>query len=244
MIPAIDLINGSVVRLAQGDYERQTTYRADPLERLKAYEEEGAKLLHVVDLTGAKNPEARQIDLIKRLIEGVPAKIQVGGGVRTSEDVQTLLNIGAARVVVGSKAVEAPEEVAQWIKRFGADRIVLALDARIDKQGRCCVAVGGWQETSELTIDDLLARYLPHGVLHVLCTDIARDGMSCGPNLELYASLARAYPTIAFQASGGVGSVEDVAALRACRVAGAIVGRSLLEGVFTVKEAMKCWQNG
>ncbi len=244
MIPAIDLIDGKVVRLSQGDYARQTTYGDDPLSYLHNYERDGAALLHLVDLTGAKNPQARQISLLSRLLRGVNAKVQIGGGVRSEADVEALLDAGAARVVVGSMAVRQPEEVARWFQRFGAEQIVLALDVRIDEQGVPRVAVAGWQEESSATIHDLIETYQNCGLKHVLCTDIARDGMLGGANVSLYTSLASAYPHIAFQASGGIGTLNDIAALRHSGVVGVIVGRALLEGKFTVKEALSCWQNG
>lgn len=244
MIPAIDLIDGKVVRLSQGDYARQTTYSNDPLSYLQRYENGGASLLHLVDLTGAKNPKARQITLLSHLLRGVRAKTQIGGGVRCADDVDALLNAGAARVVVGSMAVKNPSEVMRWFQHFGAEQIVLALDVRIDDQGKPRVAVAGWQEASAKTIDDLINEYRDHGLKHVLCTDIARDGMLGGANISLYTSLADTYPDIAFQASGGIGTLNDIAALRHSGVIGVIVGRALLEGKFTVKEALSCWQNG
>src|SRR5262249_44089196 len=147
----------------------------------------------------------------------------------------------AARVVVGSMAVRAPETVAAWFSSFGAEKIVLALDVRIDAQGTRRVAVSGWQEDSPVTIEEGLSRYVPLGLQHVLCTDIARDGMLQGSNVALYRALCAAYPAVAFQASGGIGCLEDIAALKGSGVAGVIVGRALLEGRFTVKQAIACW---
>jgi phosphoribosylformimino-5-aminoimidazole carboxamide ribotide isomerase len=243
MIPAIDLIDGSVVRLSQGDYARQTTYSADPLTRLKQYEADGAALLHLVDLTGAKDPTKRQLSLLQHLIENLNAQVQVGGGIRSEADVQSLLNIGAARVVVGSMAVKQPEEVSAWFRKFGSDKIVLALDVRVNDKQQAMVATHGWQEDSDVTIEEVIERYLSCDVQHILCTDIARDGMGVGANVALYQSLTRAYPQLQFQASGGIGSLNDIAALKPTGVAGVIVGRALLEGKFTVKEALQCWQS-
>ncbi len=242
MIPAIDLIDGKMVRLSQGDYARQTTYGDDPLPQLQAYEKDGATLLHLVDLSGAKDPQARQLPLLSRLLKGVAVPVQVGGGIRDADDVKALLDAGAARVVVGSMAVKHPVEVMRWFKRFGAERIVLALDVRIGKNDAREVAIAGWQEASAVTIEESLEQFAPCGVRHVLCTDIARDGMMQGANVALYRSLARAYPEVALQASGGIGSLDDIAALHDSGVAGVIVGRALLEGKFTVREAIACWQ--
>lgn len=243
IIPAIDLIDGRVVRLHQGDYSAERSYGDDPLARLQAYEKVGAKLLHVVDLTGAKDPKARQIPLLKELLRGLNTPVQTGGGVRTEGDVRALLDAGASRVVVGSTAVKSPNEVFQWMKTFGADRIVLALDIRIDPLGTCRIAVSGWQEDSGVTIEDLMRAYEPVGLRHVLTTDISRDGTLAGPNCELYADLAKEFPNIQFQASGGIGGLEDIRAVAQTGAVGVIVGRALLEGRFTAEEAMACWPN-
>ncbi|HBI09382.1 MAG TPA: 1-(5-phosphoribosyl)-5-((5-phosphoribosylamino)methylideneamino)imidazole-4-carboxamide isomerase, partial [Franconibacter pulveris] len=186
IIPALDLIDGKVVRLHQGDYGQQRDYGSDPLPRLQDYAAQGAQVLHLVDLTGAKDPAKRQIPLLQKLLAGVSVPVQVGGGVRTEDDVAALLQAGASRVVVGSTAVKSPETVQQWFKRFGADALVLALDVRIDEAGRKQVAVSGWQENSGVTLEALVESYLPFGLKHVLCTDISRDGTLSGSNVALY----------------------------------------------------------
>ncbi|WP_049292018.1 1-(5-phosphoribosyl)-5-[(5-phosphoribosylamino)methylideneamino]imidazole-4-carboxamide isomerase [Franconibacter helveticus] len=244
IIPALDLIDGKVVRLHQGDYGQQRDYGSDPLPRLQDYEAQGAQVLHLVDLTGAKEPAKRQIPLLKTLLAGVSVPVQVGGGVRTEDDVAALLEAGASRVVVGSTAVKSPQTVQQWFKRFGADALVLALDVRIDEAGRKQVAVSGWQENSGVTLEALVESYLPSGLKHVLCTDISRDGTLSGSNVALYEEVCARYPQVAFQSSGGIGGLDDIRALRGCGVKGVIVGRALLEGKFTVTEAIQCWQNG
>lgn len=244
IIPALDLIDGKVVRLHQGDYGQQRDYGNDPLPRLQAYAAEGAQVLHLVDLTGAKDPAKRQIPLLKTLLAGVDVLVQVGGGVRTAEDVAALLDAGATRVVVGSTAIKSPETVQQWFTRFGAQALVLALDVRIDDAGNKQVAVSGWQETSGATLESVVEQFLPFGLQHVLCTDISRDGTLAGSNVGLYQTVCARYPQVAFQASGGIGGINDIAALRGSGVKGVIVGRALLEGKFTVTEAIECWQNG
>lgn len=244
IIPALDLIDGKVVRLHQGDYGQQRDYGSDPLPRLQDYQAQGAQVLHLVDLTGAKDPAARQIPLLQKLLAGVTVPVQVGGGVRTEQDVEALLEAGAARVVVGSTAVKSPEQVQGWFKRFGADALVLALDVRIDAEGNKQVAVSGWQETSGTTLEQLVEQFLPFGLKHVLCTDISRDGTLAGSNVELYQEVCARFPQVAFQASGGIGGIDDIAALRSSGVKGVIVGRALLEGKFNVTEAISCWQNG
>ncbi|CUU24592.1 N-(5'-phospho-L-ribosyl-formimino)-5-amino-1-(5'-phosphoribosyl)-4-imidazolecarboxamide isomerase [Duffyella gerundensis] len=244
IIPALDLIEGKVVRLHQGDYGQQRDYGSDPLPRLQDYERQGAQLLHLVDLTGAKDPAARQIALLKTLIAGVSVPVQVGGGIRSRDDVAALLAAGAARVVVGSTAVKDPEEVQQWFREFGAEAIVLALDVRIDANNRKEVAISGWQEAAGVTLEEVIEQYQPFGLKHVLCTDISRDGTLSGSNVALYQDVAARYPEVSFQSSGGIGSLDDIAALRGSGARGVIVGRALLENKFTVAEAISCWQNG
>ncbi|MFB1115432.1 1-(5-phosphoribosyl)-5-[(5-phosphoribosylamino)methylideneamino]imidazole-4-carboxamide isomerase [Dickeya dadantii] len=244
IIPALDLIDGQVVRLHQGDYGQQRQYGSDPLPRLQDYQQQGASVLHLVDLTGAKDPAARQIPLLKTLLAGVSVPVQVGGGIRTEQDVEALLAAGASRVVIGSTAVKQPALVQQWFTRYGADALVLALDVRIDADGVKNIAISGWQENSGITLEDTVERYLPFGLKHVLCTDISRDGTLQGSNVDLYREISARYPQVAFQASGGIGSLADIAALRGSGVQGVIVGRALLEGKFNVTEAISCWQNG
>ena len=243
IIPAIDLIDGCVVRLHQGDYGARRDYGEDPLARLQRYQASGAKLLHIVDLTGAKDPKARQIPLLRELLGSLSIPVQTGGGIRSADDVRSLLDAGAARVVVGSAAVKRTDEVAGWMKIFGADKLVLALDVRINKAGNAEVAVSGWQENSGVLMDDLIRAFEPAGLRYVLTTDISKDGTLAGPNTALYAKLAQTFPTIDFQASGGIGSLDDIRAVSHTGAAGVIVGRALLEGKFTLEEAIECWPN-
>ncbi|CAK7035487.1 MULTISPECIES: 1-(5-phosphoribosyl)-5-[(5-phosphoribosylamino)methylideneamino]imidazole-4-carboxamide isomerase [Providencia] len=243
IIPALDLIDGTVVRLHQGDYAKQTDYGNDPLPRLQQYEKEGAKLLHLVDLTGAKDPQKRQIPLLKKLLAGVSVPVQVGGGIRSEDDVKALLEAGATRVVIGSTAVTKPDLVKTWFETYGGEAIVLALDVRINAEGVKEIAISGWQENSNLTLEQAIEIYQPYGLKHVLCTDISKDGTLTGSNVNLYQEISQKFPDIAFQASGGIGNLDDIAAIPASGAAGVIVGRALLEGKFTVTEAIECWQN-
>lgn len=243
IIPAIDLIDGCVVRLHQGDYGARRDYGEDPLARLQRYQASDAQLLHIVDLTGAKDPKARQIPLLRELLGNLSIPVQTGGGIRSADDVRSLLDAGAARVVVGSAAVKRTDEVAGWMKTFGADKLVLALDVRINKAGNAEVAVSGWQENSGVLMDDLIRAFEPAGLRYVLTTDISKDGTLAGPNTALYAKLAQTFPNIDFQASGGIGSLDDIRAVSHTGAAGVIVGRALLEGKFTLEEAIECWPN-
>ncbi|MBD1388479.1 1-(5-phosphoribosyl)-5-[(5-phosphoribosylamino)methylideneamino]imidazole-4-carboxamide isomerase [Neiella sp. HB171785] len=241
IIPALDLIGGEVVRLYQGDYAQKTTYSFNPVEQFQHYQQAGAEWLHLVDLDGAKDTSARQLTTIAELIEKTDAKIQVGGGIRSEQDVKQLLDIGAKRVVIGSLAVKEPELVANWMRKYGAEHIVLALDINIDEDGNKHVAISGWQESSAMTLEQLIEHYEAAGLKHVLCTDISRDGTLQGSNVELYAEMTRKYPGIAWQSSGGIGNLDDIAALKPTKVAGVIVGRALLEGKFSAKQAFDTW---
>ncbi len=243
IIPAIDLIQGKTVRLYQGSYNKTTEYAQTPLQLRDLYAEAGAGILHLVDLTGAKNAADRQLDLLTSLMNNAPLPVQVGGGVRTATDVEQLLAAGASRVVVGSVAIREPETVQGWLRTYGGDKIVLALDVSINAQGDKTLPSHGWIEESTITLEQVLDGFIAAGAKHVLCTDISKDGTLQGPNVALYAELVQKYPQIQWQASGGVGSLADIKALKPTGVAGVILGRALLEGKFTAEEAIQCWQD-
>lgn len=243
MIPAIDLIDGEVVRLFQGDYQQKTNYQYTAKERQNAYAKAGARVMHFVDLDGAKDSNKRQLKLLESLVKHDSMIIQVGGGVRCKEDVQQLLNLGADRIVIGSLAIKEPELVRTWLTEFGGERIVLALDVKIDKMGNKTLPTHGWIKDSGVNLEALLDDYIAAGLIHVLCTDISKDGTLQGSNVAMYQALCQQYPTIKWQASGGIGSLEDIKALIPTGVDGVILGRSLLEGKFTLEEAIACWPN-
>ena len=243
IIPAIDLIQGKTVRLYQGSYDKTTEYQQTPLQLRDLYAEAGAGILHLVDLTGAKNAADRQLELLTSLMKNAPLPVQVGGGVRTAADVEQLLAAGASRVVVGSVAIREPETVQSWLRTYGGDKIVLALDVAINAKGDKTLPSHGWIEESTITLEQVLDGFIAAGAKHVLCTDISKDGTLQGPNVALYAELVQKYPQIQWQASGGVGSLADIKALKPTGVAGVILGRALLEGKFTAEEAIQCWQD-
>jgi len=238
IVPAIDLRDGRVVRLAQGDYARETSYAADPLELAQRYAQAGARRLHVVDLDGARSGSLDNLPAIAAIASAGIA-LQAGGGVRDADGVRRLLDAGAARVVVGSVAVREPETIEAWLLEFGAECLCVALDTR-RVGGRWTLPVKGWTEASARDLDELAPHFARSGVRHLLCTDIARDGMLSGPNLDLYAHLQAIAPGLDVQASGGVRDVADLALLRERGVAAAILGRSLLEGRLTIEEALRC----
>lgn len=244
IIPAIDLIDGQTVRLYQGSYDKTTQYQQTPFELRDLYAAAGAGVLHLVDLSGAKDAAKRQLPLLKQLMQNAPLPIQVGGGVRTEQDVIDLLEAGASRVVIGSLAIREPALVQQWLRKYGGDRIVLALDVSINDKGEKTLPSHGWIEASNITLEQVLDGFIAAGARHVLCTDISRDGTLQGPNTEMYQELAAKYPQILWQASGGVGNLEHIRSLTGSGVAGVILGRALLEGKFSITEAIQCWQNG
>ena len=238
LYPAIDIREGRVVRLRQGDYAEETRYAEDPLALAKRYAGEGAEWLHLVDLDAAKAGGWTLAPLVQAIRRETALKVQTGGGVREEGDVQAILDAGAARVVVGSLAVRQPNRVLGWLERFGSDRITVALDARADDTGVFRLPVHGWTEASGLVLFDLLKRYADAGLRHLLCTDIARDGMLAGLNLDLYREIAARFPGVAVQASGGVAGLDEVRGAREAGAGGAILGKALLEGRFTLAEAL------
>ena len=238
--PAIDVREGRVVRLAQGDYARETVYGHDPLDIARLYASRGATWLHLVDLDAAKAGGYTLLPLLRDIHAFTGLKVQTGGGVRAREDIQRILDAGASRVVVGSLAVQQPERVLEWVGEFGAERVTVALDARQDEGGTWCLPVHGWTETAAATLDPLAVRFAQGGLVHLLSTDIARDGMLTGPNGELYAHLRTLAPALRVQASGGVRDVADVAAARAQGCAGIVLGRALLEGKLDLEAALAC----
>lgn len=238
VIPAIDLRGGRVVRLKQGDYAQETRYDHAPGELAARYLQAGAQWLHMVDLDGARSGDLENLTAIE-IIAASGLQIQAGGGVRGEADVRRLFDAGVARVVVGSVAMREPELVAQWIGAFAADRLTVALDTRWH-EGRWALPSTGWTAMEAGRLDELAPWYERHGARHLLCTDIDRDGMLSGFNLELYRHLHALAPTLAIQASGGVRSIGDIVAARDAGAEAVILGRALLEGRFTLEEALAC----
>jgi len=236
--PAIDLRGGRVVRLTEGKFDQEKSYGDDPLAVARGFKAAGATWLHVVDLDGAKDPARRQIALVEKIARESGLRMQTGGGIRDAEQVAALLAAGAERVIIGSLAVKAPDIVKGWLRKFGAERIILSPDIRLDAAGVPRIAAAGWQESTGVALEDFLRDFLAAGLGHILCTDISRDGKLTGPNAALYADLHRQFPGLQIQASGGVSSLADLRALRTTGSAGAIVGRALYEGKFTLQEAL------
>ncbi len=236
LIPAIDLKEGRCVRLLKGDFAAETVYSHDPAEILARYRGFGARRIHVVDLDGAKDGTQANRDAIVGFARDQSLNLQVGGGLRSLARVRALLEVGVQRAVIGSVAINSPDEVISWMQQVDPTRIVLALDVRLDAAGVPMLTTHGWQQTSGVVLWTAVERFLKSGLSHVLCTDVARDGALTGPNCELYAEAVRRFPELQWQASGGVATARDLAALRDCGVAAVISGKALLENKISPEE--------
>ena len=235
LLPAIDLIGGRCVRLAQGDFDRETSYSDDPAAALASFSQGGASEAHLVDLDGARAREPRQHELFITLAGTTQLALQVAGGFRTIDQVDRMLDAGIARVVIGSLALDDPAAFAAMLDRFGPDRMTLALDVRIE-DGEAMVATHGWEHGSGQTLAEALAGF--PSVRHLLVTDIARDGMLAGPNLALMTAILADFPEVELQASGGVATLADLPALARAGAARVIVGKAIWERRFTVAEGV------
>jgi phosphoribosylformimino-5-aminoimidazole carboxamide ribotide isomerase len=234
LYPAIDIRGGKAVRLLQGDYARETTYDADPVDAAKRWAGEGAEFLHVVDLDGAKAGEPRNLESVRRIAAGVECPIQVGGGLRDEASVAAVLEAGAERVVIGTAALRDPAFLERVIEAHG-ERVVVSVDARDGK-----VALAGWVEVSDVGVATAVAELGERGVSRFLCTAIEVDGTMEGPAIDELSRIAAATEAQVI-ASGGVGDLADleaVAGMDAANIEGAIVGRALYERRFTVAEGI------
>lgn len=245
IIPALDIINNNAVRLYQGNYNFQTQY-GNPISILKKYIQQGATMIHLVDLTGAQKPEHRQIPLIIKLIKITSScgiKIQIGGGIRNTAEIETLLKLGANRIVIGSIAITEPKTVKKWFTYFDSDSLVLALDVRFRSEKDCKVSIHAWQQETNQQLKQIIENYNTTGLKHILCTDITKDGTLSGSNIYLYQSICNNWPNISFQASGGISKLSEISKLKHTGISNIIIGRAFLEKKFTVNEAISCWQN-
>ncbi len=230
VIPAIDLIGGKCVRLSQGDFSRKTTYDAGPAEMVSLFLGRGLRSIHIVDLDGAREGRPVNLDVLRQVTMLGNADIEWGGGIKTRQDVQSVLDAGASRVICGTMAVKDPSLFAGLLEGFGPDRIVLGADVR----GRE-VSVRGWIENGGIDIFTLLRSFIPP-LKEVIVTEISRDGMLCGSELGLYEELMNIFPDISFTASGGVGCLEDIRRLEKLGVGKVIVGKALYEGRIKLEE--------
>jgi phosphoribosylformimino-5-aminoimidazole carboxamide ribotide isomerase len=236
ILPAIDLREGQCVRLYQGDFDRQTKYSKEPLTLAREYEAMGLSELHIVDLDGARSGHQQNQEIVSSIVAATDLTIQLGGGIRNESDLETWLNSGVTRAIIGSLAVTQTDVVKGWLAKYGPDRIVLALDVMIGEDSVPRVTTHGWTRSSEKTLWQCIDEYLPAGLKHVLCTDISRDGAMTGPSVELYAQVIERYPDILLQASGGVRNMGDIDALGRIGAHSGICGRALLDGKISAAE--------
>ncbi len=234
IIPAIDIYDGKCVRLRQGDYEQKTVYAASPEEVAQQFADAGFRFLHVVDLQGAKEKKVINWDSITSILTVSGLQVEIGGGIRTTEDIQRLVDLGASRVVIGSVAAKSQELMEYWIQQFTADRIVVGMDV---KNGS--VAISGWLEDSQLEPMNFVLELARRGAKIFICTDISRDGMLGGVNIEFFQSLKSAFPHISIIASGGISSITDIQVLKKSDLAGVIVGKAIYEGRLSIEELAK-----
>lgn len=236
LLPSIDIRNGRVVRLRQGEFAAETRYRKTAAQLCRQYAAAGARRVHIVDLDGAHDGIISNTRVLRSLAALELLRIQSGGGVRCLADVVRLLDAGAERVVTGSVAIATPGEVADWISRFGADCIVVAFDVRLADDGTPRLSSHGWQRNSKKSLWDAVAGLASAGLKHALCTDIGRDGTLAGPNLKLYRECVGRFPKLAWQASGGVRDAADLRALARTGVDTAISGKALIENRIPQRE--------
>ena len=235
IIPAIDLIDGKCVRLTKGDYSQKKQYDASPLDMALRYQDIGIRRLHLVDLDGAKSSSPRNLHVLEEIATRTSLDIEWGGGIKSDEALRDAFNAGAHHLIIGSVAVSRPELFARWLDQYGGDRLILGADVN---DGR--VAINGWMDQSEQTIEALIDRFRPNGLREVICTDIAKDGMLQGPSFDLYARLQAAYPELDIIVSGGISAMDDIYRLNEMNLRHVIVGKAIYEGRISLEEIRRC----
>lgn len=231
IIPAIDLIDGKCVRLTKGDYNQKKEYSASPLDMALRYQDIGIQRLHLVDLDGAKSSSPKNLHVLEEIATRTSLDIEWGGGIKSEEALRDAFNAGANHLIIGSVAASQPERFAQWLDVYGGNRLILGADV---SDGR--VAINGWLEKSETTIEELIERFRSHGLREVICTDITKDGMLQGPTFELYARLQDAYPEQDIIVSGGISSMDDIFKLDEMKLRHVIVGKAIYEGRIALED--------
>lgn len=231
IFPAIDLIGGQAVRLEKGDYSKKTVFNSDPVAVAVGFKNAGAEYLHLVDLDGAKSGKTDNYNVIREIVNKSGLKVEIGGGIRNIDTVEKYLETGVMRVIIGTAAITNPEFLDEALSKYG-ERIAVGVDIKDGK-----VAIKGWTETVDITCEDFIEKMQNKGVKTVICTDISKDGMMSGTNLELYKSLSEKF-TMDITASGGVSTMEDVKTLNDMNMYGAILGKALYVGGIDLKEAI------
>ena len=231
IIPAIDIIDAKCVRLSQGDYAQKKIYNENPLEVAKEFEANGIKRLHLVDLDGAKSSRIVNYKVLENIATHTNLTIDFGGGLKTDEDLRIAFESGASMVTGGSIAVKNREVFLSWLKKYGSEKIILGADAKNEN-----IAVSGWQEGTSLNLFDFLKGYVAEGVSKIICTDISKDGMLQGSNVDLYVKIKSQFPNLYVIASGGISSIDDILSLNDNGIDAVITGKAIYEGKITLKD--------
>ena len=234
IIPAIDVIDGKCVRLSQGDYQTKKIYSESPVDMAKQFEDANIKRLHMVDLDGAKQGKIINLKTLEAVASQTNLKIDFGGGIKTTVDVQSVFNAGATFINIGSIAVKQPDLVEEWISTFGADKIFLGADVKDE-----AIMINGWQQSANINIINYISAYTNRGINNIFCTDVSKDGLLEGVALDLYKKILNAFPQLSLVASGGVASIKDVEALEMIGCSGVIIGKALYEGRIEMNELKK-----
>jgi len=234
IIPAIDIIDGKCVRLTQGDYQQKKIYNEFPLEVAKEFEAAGLQRLHLVDLDGAKAGAVKNWKVLESIAGNTSLIIDFGGGIKTANDLDIVLNSGAAMATIGSIAVKDETTFLNWLQHYGADKFLLGADVKDEK-----IAIGGWLETTNIDVYSFLEKYISQGIQQIFCTDVSKDGKLEGPSIELYKNIIDKFPSLHFIASGGVSSIADLIALQKIGCKAAIIGKAIYEGRITLNELIQ-----
>ncbi len=231
IIPAIDIIDGKCVRLTQGDYSQKTIYNENPLEVAKQFETIGITRLHLVDLDGAKKGEVVNLKVLETIASQTKLIIDFGGGIKNELSIQSIFDAGASMATIGSLAVKQPETLYGWVKKYGADKIMLGADVNNET-----IVINGWQEKTEINIIDFVRMNFMNGITNIFCTDISKDGLLQGPSIDLYKKIMKVIPDLKLIASGGVANINDVLELEKIGCCGVIIGKAIYEGRITMNE--------
>jgi phosphoribosylformimino-5-aminoimidazole carboxamide ribotide isomerase len=231
IIPAIDIINGKCVRLTRGDYAQQKVYSENPVDVAKQFADVGLQRLHIVDLDGARTGRITNLAVLEKISAATDLIIDFGGGVKQINDVEAVLNAGAAMVTIGSLAVKHPEMLEEWLMEFGADRFLIGAD--VLNKG---IKISGWLEDGGINIFDFVGKLISLGATNIFCTDISKDGMMQGPSVELYQEIINQHPEIKLTASGGVSNIDDIRNLKEIGCIGVIIGKAIYENLITLEE--------
>lgn len=234
IIPAIDIIDGKCVRLTQGDYAQKKIYNENPLEVAQEFEKIGIRRLHLVDLDGAKAGKIINHKTLENIAKNTKLIIDFGGGIKSDEDIKQVFNYGASIATLGSIAVKNQELFFSWIKKYGAEKILLGADVKQEK-----IAIHGWLENTEISVFDFIGQNLENGVRNIFCTDIAKDGLLQGPSLELYKIILQRFPQINLIASGGIADLKDLEDLKNIGCGGAIIGKAIYEEKISLMQLEK-----